>query len=50
MVVRNRILIALTQPQGLEFLSYGDGDTVENVREAIRVAGQWLIRVADEAQ
>jgi hypothetical protein len=50
MVVRNRILVALAQPQGLEFLSYGDGDTTENIREAIRTAGQWLIRVADEAQ
>jgi|SRR5688572_29852811 len=50
MVTRNRILIALAQPQGLEFLSYGDGDSVENVRTAIKAAGEWLIRVADEAQ
>jgi hypothetical protein len=50
MVVRNRILVALAQPQGLEFLSYGDGDTIEDIREAIRATGQWLIRVADEAQ
>jgi len=50
LVTRNRILIALAQPQGLEYLSYGDGDTVDNVREAIRTTGEWLVKVANEAQ
>ena len=49
MVTRNRILVALAQPQGLAYLSYGEGDGTENVRAAIRAAGEWLLRVADEA-
>lgn len=49
-VVRNRILIALAQPQGLEVLTMGTGDTVMDVRARIRAAGEWLIQVAKEAQ
>lgn len=49
-VTRNRILVALAQPAGLAYLSYGsEGHGIEEIRAAIRAAGQWLLRVADEA-
>lgn len=49
-VVRNRVTIALAHPQGLEYLSYGEGDSVDSVRARLQAAGEWLIQVAKEAK
>lgn len=47
-VARNRVMVGLAR--GLESLSYGEGDDIEQIRAAIRAAGTWLIKVADEAE
>lgn len=48
MVARNRVAVGLTR--GLQSLTYGDDDNVDNVKEALRAAGEWLIRVADQGE
>ena len=49
MVARNRIMVALGSGRGLQYLTYGDDDNVDNVKARIRAAGEWLLRVANEA-
>jgi len=50
MMARNRVLIGLSNPRGLESLAYSDDDSVDNVKARIRAIGEWLIRVADQGE
>jgi hypothetical protein len=48
LIARNRVAVGLAR--GLDSLSYGDGDSVEDIKAALKAAGEWILRVADQAE